>query len=405
MSGRRILIGIVVAGAIFVSIILRNSRVDDATPPMAHGSASTSTPAQLPGRANSVAVSGAELLDEAIKAIEAETDDLKRNEAIESLVAQINEKDIASTLALLGNEDSVVRRELRNRLVRRWAELDIKAASAWVTQLAPGVSRQDSLNNLATRWAHQNFTEAVAWARGLPEFERVNAFLKIAYEAVEKDPKNALELARELPATEERDELVALSAGTWAENDARVAAEWAAQIPDRDLREQTLGRIAMTWSEKDPKSAAELALGQITPGRAQNDAVVSIVQQWSQTDPAKAAAWIAQFPEGPLRNTAAEEMIKQWADLNASEASEWLKTFPASRSRDRAIGAFVGKIAGDNPRLAATWAGQISEEYQRTIELERVAEAWMLSDPAGAKAWLPKSGLSESAQKRALGEQ
>src|SRR5205085_990495 len=152
-----------------------------------------------------------------------------------------------------------------------------------------------------------NVSDAIAWARDLPETLRAGPLLKIANEAIGTDPRQALELARELPASDGRNEVIARAASEWAVHDPEQIAMWAENIPDQQLREEVISKVAMTWGETDPTKAAELAIAQLSDAKPKNDAVIGIVQRWVQTRPNDAAAWVATFPEGELRETAARE--------------------------------------------------------------------------------------------------
>jgi hypothetical protein len=335
--------------------------------------------------------------------VEKATDPLQREDLIEAFIAGVPLEKTTEVLDfLLGKEATATNREIQLRLLRRMAEKTPKAAAEYAALKLTGKHRQDTLKNIAGVWAERDSTEAIAWARSLPEEDRNLTFVGIAYSMIEKEPMKALDLARELPATDSRDELVNHISLNWAAKNPAQASEWAAQIPDKELRERIVKGIAATWGDTDPAAAANLALTALQPGRHQDDAVVGIVQRWVQNKPDDAAAWVTKFPEGTLRNTATEELVKLWADKNADEAGNWINTLPPGPSRDRAVSAYVGKIVSENPEVAALWAGKIADEGQRYLYLERIGQAWLATDAAGARAWISKSGLPETTKERLL---
>lgn len=256
----------------------------------------------------------ADPLRDQLAAIEAETDPLKREELLSAAVEAVAKGEIPSILAVLQKaEPADVALAMSERLVRRWAESDVRAAAHWVEQLADGPPRQASLNNVAIEWAVQDYSQASDWAQRLPsEAERVDSLRAIAYEITPSLPMEALRVAVELPPTQKRDELIGYTAMEWASESPVDARQWAQQIDDPVLRAQVLARVAMAWADQDPQSAATLVATELPPGRVQSDAAVGVVERWVQVQPEAAAAWVHGFPEGVLRVTAMENLRLLW---------------------------------------------------------------------------------------------
>ena len=134
---------------------------------------------------------------------------------------------------------------------------------------------------------------------------------QVAYEAARAEPLVAIGIASELPTSPDTSALIQHAVLQWASISPTEAALWANEIADEALRERLLSHVATVWSERDPLAAASWALADIAPGRAQDDAVIGIVQRWVQIDPTAATDWVATFPEGALRETAYECIAKQ----------------------------------------------------------------------------------------------
>jgi hypothetical protein len=402
-----IIVGVIAAGALVGMFVVSPKKAGLPGSGTQAAGAKGSDPNSNGGARNSAvpgSTDGKLDLASGLEVVEKASDDIQRNDLIEELVAGIPiEKTTEALDFLLTKEGTASNRELQLRLLRRLAEKAPKAAAEYANQKLSGKNRQDVLNNIATVWAESDSTEAIAWARALPDEDRNLLFVGIAYSMVENEPLKALELARELPATESRDELVSHIAQNWSTKDAAKASEWAQQIPDVQLRERIVKGIAAAWGETDPAAAANLALTALQPGRNQDDAVMGIVQRWVQNKPVDAAEWVVKFPEGNLRQTAMAELVKLWADNDAEEAGDWINTLPPGESRDRALSAYVGKIASEKPDVAAQWAGRIADEGQRFLYLERIGQVWLTTDQAAARTWISKSGLPDSTKERLLG--
>ena len=311
----------------------------------------------------------------AVASIQAEPDPIARERRIQSVLAKISPTEIEAWVKNApGQNPTDLSRELLSRLIRRWAEIDPRSAADWVTRMPPGEARQQAIASVAIAWANSSLPEAIDWALKLQdENERQSGALSIAREALRTEPITALELAGQLPDSPERNEVVSQAASQWAATEPENAVEWATQINDESLRNIALSNIATVWAAADPIAAAALAVDSISPGRAQNDAVVSIVQRWVQKDAQATAAWVEQFPEGTLRDHAIEGLAQLWTNRDPEHAGQWVNALPSSAGRDSALVVYVTQIAVKNPDLAAQWAAKIGDVKQRNQALETVA--------------------------------
>jgi hypothetical protein len=257
-------------------------------------------------------------LSQTLAAIQAETDPQRREKALTDLIEGIAWADLPATLEYLQSQgSSELNADLTARLVRRWAEGNSAAAADWVSRLPEGALRQTAVSQVAVAWASQDLKSAMDWARQLPEgAERDNGLQSVAYEAARAEPREALNLAREMSASGQRDDLVLHAVRQWTAEEPEAAAQWAGQIADAAMQERVLSAVATEWGETDPVAAATLAIQGIAPGRAQDDAVIGIVQRWVQRQPRLAAAWVQQFPAGELRQLALETVVKLWPEKN-----------------------------------------------------------------------------------------
>ncbi len=247
-------------------------------------------------------------------AIRDESDPTVREARIDMFLRRLAAEDFPaamSRLSRLGSGPQVD--QLGARLMRRWAEADVEAASRWAATSSDGSLRPILLEQAALVWAGRDLPRASEWARSLnAEAERDEALRMIAHEAVRTEPVVALAMAVELPAGEPRAQLMLRAASEWASTDPKGAVAWASQIADSTLRESVLAGVAMAWGDKDPVAAATLAVTELAPGRVQADAVVSIVQRWAQANPQAAARWVSTFAESTMRDAALDNLAKLW---------------------------------------------------------------------------------------------
>lgn len=339
-----------------------------------------------------------------LSSIQADPDESRQQEKLESLSSAISLNDIPEALAFLQSQpDSDTARSLHLLLVRRWAEESPRAAADWVLQSLPGPMRAEAIKGVAIMWANQNLGDVTEWVRQLPAGkERDAGIISVAYEAAREKPMEAITLAIELPEDADRDALVKHSAAQWAASDPKAATEWAQQIEAGPLRNQVISSIATSLGESDPKAAAALATESLPAGKPQDDAVVGIIQRWAQHEPENAAAWVERFPTGKLRDAGLENLISQWSDIDFGQTANWLNSVRLGESHDAALGTFVNKLAPALPETAAVWVDAISNDELRQQQSESVAQAWLARDAAAARAWIVAGSLPEATKQRLL---
>jgi hypothetical protein len=234
--------------------------------------------------------------------------------------------------------------ELQQLLLRRWAANDPWAAAGWASTFADPAVRMESVQQVALVWGQTDLTQAIKWMQQLPEEQRQSVCLALAYEAARTDPQTALTLAADLPASRANIDLITHAAAQWAVSDPAAAAQWAGQVTEVSLRNEVLSSIATEWGETDPVAAANLALKSISAGKAQDDAVIGIVQRWAQLDPQSAARWILTFPEGDFQSAAIENLIKPWAAQDSQQAQAWVNSLAPGIVRNVALAAYTSVV-------------------------------------------------------------
>ncbi len=216
-----------------------------------------------------------------LAAVEAETDDDSRSAALESGVESISDTDIRDVFDSLLVDTSAAAGELRQLLVRRWADSDAPTAANWAAHLPEGAATSSAMEQVALAWANTDIAAAGGWLQTLPEGDgRQAATLALAGEASRSDPAAALQLAAALPPSQSRDDLFVQAASQWAGADPAAASAWAQAVTDPALRARLIGAVAVASVAQDAAAAATLAVTSLAAGTEQDRALVSIVQRW-----------------------------------------------------------------------------------------------------------------------------
>jgi hypothetical protein len=205
-----------------------------------------------------------------------------------------------ATLNVLSRDTNSTASDLRQSMLRHWAEEDPAAAAAWSTRLA-GPCYREALQQVAIAWGNVDLSAAANWIATLPDNgAKRSAAICLGYEAVRTDPLAALEIATGIDATPQRDELMAQAVSQWAASDSDRALNWARQISDPELRERLVAAIAVAVAKEDGATAASMVATVLAPGDAQSRAAFSVAQRWVQVSPQSTAAWVRQFPDDSL---------------------------------------------------------------------------------------------------------
>lgn len=184
--------------------------------------------------------------------------------------------------------------------------------------------------------------------------------------------------------------------------------------PVRDpLRYQLLNKFA----EGDPDAALAYANG-LSSGNAKRMAVSSVISTWAQENPSAALNWVQNLPEGQTRTEALSQLAGQWSrddpeaaitfaieSLPAGQSrDQFLATLPEDAARQKSIRRYMDNLYRDKPAAAAEWAVALTDENQRNVYIEKIANMWRRSDLAGTRAWIVTTPLPADRQQKYLGD-
>lgn len=154
-----------------------------------------------------------------------------------------------------------------------------------------------------------NFKDAKAAALTLPAGpERDQALEAVCLGLAETRPDKAVQEAMSLQLNERSASVVENLVQQWGAADAPAALAWAEALSPGPEQNQFVMQITFALSKIDPVDAAQVAMQQIPSGATQDEAVMSVLNQWANQDLVAAANWVKIFPAGPLQNRAIDEL-------------------------------------------------------------------------------------------------
>lgn len=124
----------------------------------------------------------------------------------------------------------------------------------------------------------------------------------------ERDPLAAMEMALANHLQDVDPGLLTSLIGQWAMDDFDGAHAWIKIQETGDWRNDMLARLAYLRAHSDPLAAARIAVAEISPGRARDEAMISVLHQWALRDPEPAKAWADSFRDDTLKTRALAEI-------------------------------------------------------------------------------------------------
>jgi hypothetical protein len=187
-------------------------------------------------------------------------------------------RQVGACLLLTNSESPINSQDLDEN--RDWARKFPAEAAAWLQNASDGKQRVAVAEIVCPQLAQTNVVAAV----------------KLAENCLGEGTNNAAQY------------LLGAVAQIWAEQDIQAASAWATARPPGEQRDCLIHHIAFAESKTDPYQAAQLVVQQISPGTTQNEAAMSVLNQWAQQDAKAAMTWAESFPAGDFRDRAIKEV-------------------------------------------------------------------------------------------------
>ncbi len=124
-----------------------------------------------------------------------------------------------------------------------------------------------------------------------------------------------------------------------------------------------------------------------------------LVRRWAGLAPARAAAWIARWPQGIPRIDAGRQIAIVWSNADLPAALRWAHSLPEGEAKTAAQASIGYEAARSNLQAAFDVAYELPPGQEQTDLLTHCARQWATTDPATAMAWaqtIPEAGLRAS---------
>jgi len=215
---------------------------------------------------------------------------------------------IADIHQALNSTNEADHKEIITHLFPTLLSRDPAAAADLAKSVEPVPLREELFRQVARVWSQSDPDRALEWASHLNDSgERANALTLVCSGIAETSPLAAMEDAQRVGLDHDAEAMESL-VQVWAARDLENAVRWTMQLPASDTRDQMLALLAFNQTLTDPARAATLVAEQIPQGPTQDEAAISVLHQWALQDPTGAVAWLQKFPLGPLRDRGMQEL-------------------------------------------------------------------------------------------------
>lgn len=323
------------------------------------------------------------------------------------LMARYAEIDPEKALKFASEASGFERMMGTTSILRTWAAKDPRAAGEYLvsTVLDSGVDdwqMRRSAASVASEWVRQDPDGALKWAKALPEEVRGDALNNVVQHFTAENPLKAAEIAMGLEG-ESQERALRSIADQWSRTHPEAALEWASTL-EGDTKSEAMEEALENWASQDPDAAVAF-VGNLSGGD-QERFFPEVAERWARRDAGSAQAaaeWVSDFPESEGKERATGEVMSAWMRSDPTAASTWLGEQPAGGSKDRGIVSLLNdRQLRENPGTAVVWAEQISDDGQRSEQVQRSSRRWLASDRDAAVEYIESSPSLNAEQKSEL---
>lgn len=283
-------------------------------------------------------------------------------------------------------------------LLTVWAKADPMAALAYAKENTRGGF---ATNTILSAWASNDPEAAIQWAKSNHKGDEANPFMAGIIKGIAgTDPVRATQLLTEMPFGDQRGEALSGLLPHILAQGPEAAREWITSISDERLRNGAMARVAEELAAVDPKGTADWLLA--NPGEATQRNMDNVLSAWMEKDQAGAQAYYQALPAGEARSNALRGIVNSLAMENPKAAANYIDNHPADVN-DRIVQQFVWHSFGEDPALAASYIGKMSNADERDGTYRRMIDGWLRQDEAAARTWIQSNQLPPSVQEHVQG--
>lgn len=322
------------------------------------------------------------------------------------LRVQIVDEPAAAMNAVQEMQDPKVRRRLLAWAVACWAERAPAEAGEWAQRVPSRVERHGALRAVVRTWVKNEPEAGIQFAARVLEEEYVPGLKQsLAGGVVEKDPEYAARLSLRLAGQLRGVGNSALNASLarWAKADPVAAAAFVESLPLGQMRRAAAAAVGAVWSQTDPAKAlawVDPELSERNPGPLilprnsrrwqgppQDEQWRQVVLATAKTDQDLAFQLIQRIQTRSTRDKTAHELLVIWGSIDPRAARGAARQVRGWTRKEAPAWSVVEGWARLEPAAAAEYAQKLAGFQDKTHIVRNIAAQWRLRDPQGVAAW------------------
>lgn len=196
-------------------------------------------------------------------------------------------------------------------LLPLWVADDPLAARDYADALPEGPLRETILHRVIQYWSAKDTPAALDWiSHRMNAAERLSLGMAVCHQIAKTDARSAISVAQSTGLAQENPDFVAYLIQVWANQDPSTSLSWVRSQPEGRLRNQYVAGVVLTMAQSAKyDTAVKLVFDEIPIGAQQDDALMTIVNQWANKDLESATVWVESFSvANPLRGRAIAEI-------------------------------------------------------------------------------------------------
>src|SRR5262245_18051960 len=265
-----------------------------------------------------------------------------------------------------------------------WARFDPKAAFDWAHQSKVGW-HPSVLAAVIRVWAEQDPVAAGQAALSVQDERLLQAALVGVVRGWEASSQDGLEefLSARPPGSAAGGRAIEASTrGKVARGTPEAAMAWAESLPGRDddnplssFKLDVIGRVAEVLVETEPEKAADW-VARVRGTAARVVLLIRVGMRWAKKDGAAAMRWLSALPSNRARPTAIQETYRSWYLRDPKAAGDWIKAATLEPWLDPAVATYALQRSADDIHESLEWANRVVDPNRREGTLEKIAMVW-----------------------------
>jgi len=252
------------------------------------------------------------------------------DQCMKALLSLVTDENAAQILQSLSKEEWDT--PFTEAVFRRWMQVDPVQAANWTGFRSDGadspliaVAAEEWVKDQPGLLSYVDHLPDTAWKQNLLSASGLELSLK--------DPQGAIALAQRMKPGDEQTHLLQAVLCDWVSREPATALNWILDVHEPALRESLTAAAAKSYALNEPRLAAAWVISNVGSEKIKNDAVLSIIETWSSTDPENAAKWASTELDGATQKAAVNIISSHWMNSNPTAAQAWVQNLPKNPGR------------------------------------------------------------------------